>query len=172
MKVWTVAVFIAFAFINVSVSPVRSESVEELFNLVDKNGDGKIDLDEIKAALEKLGLSGEKLDSQAHISLRIFDLNEDGFVTLEELRIMSNPDSAFKTIDKDGDGKVSFDEYKAFFQRVLPDGLPGAGPEAIREAFDKDDTDKDGYLSQEEFLASNQRGIQPLVERFLSANKK
>ncbi|KAI1699533.1 EF hand domain-containing protein [Ditylenchus destructor] len=172
MKVSTVAVFIVFALVNVSAGPIFSDSVEDVFNLADKNGDGKIDLDEIKAALEKLGLSGEKLDSMALVFLRTLDLNEDGFVTLDELRTVSDPAAFFKTIDKDGDGKVNFDEFKAFFQRVYPDGLPGVGPEDLRQVFDKTDTDKDGFLTQEEILASYQPGIQSLLERILSANKK
>ncbi|KAI1708659.1 EF hand domain-containing protein [Ditylenchus destructor] len=175
MKISTIVFFVAFALINVSASPLRSESVEDIFKSFDANGDGKLDLDEIKAALAlsfSHKVSSEDLDPLARYFLRLLDLNEDGFITLDEVRKISDPEAFFEILDKDGDGKLSFDEFRAYFQKLFPDGLPGSGSEGLREAFNKIDTDQDGYISQDELYASYHPQIQPLVARFLSASKK
>jgi len=87
---------------------------------MDKDGDGKIS----RAEFQGREAMFDRLDS-----------NKDGFLTNDEAAKLPQRLGAqrFKALDKDGDGKLSRDEFP---------GRP--------RVFDKLDTDKDGFLSREE----------------------
>lgn len=131
------------------------------------------------------------------------DANKDGFLTVEEFLAgpmgQRDPERArgrFKQMDANGDGKVSLEELKAGFQRGTGGpGGPGAdrpqrGPEPRPEArpeggggrgeppnpeaiFQRLDTNKDGALSVEEFLAAPmaQRNPDRAKARFVQMDK-
>lgn len=105
-----------------------------LMAALDRNGNGKLEADEIDLAV---------------VSLRRLDKNGDGEVGPEELRGGERgpgrppggpgPDGrrgrpAFDQLDKDGDGKLSREE----------------APERMRERFDQMDTNGDGFFDKEE----------------------
>ena len=69
------------------------------------------------------------------------------------------PDAVFKKMDTNGDGKVSFAEFKAFHEK----GKKGKGKgkkgktKNLEKAFAKLDKNKDGLLSLDEFKAAHHK---------------
>ena len=100
-----------------------------LLGVLDRNGNGKIEAEEIDMAV---------------VSLRKLDKNKDGQITREEIggagssrpgRPQSGSrQSLFGTLDKDGDGKISKEE----------------APERMKERFDRMDLNSDGFIDGEE----------------------
>ena len=107
----------------VAASPggARAQSESEAFSLTDYNKDGVIDRQEYQRRMIEV--------------LYFDDKNKDGFVTIEELRAIGPVDmQAFRAADKNGDGKLSVDEFVAY--RMAD--------------FDAADKNHDGVLSYEE----------------------
>ena len=108
--------------------------------MIDRNGNGTIEADEIDMAV---------------VSLRKLDLNKDGKVTRDEIGRMdagsrTDPGSSrrfrgrlptLSSLDKDGDGKINKEE----------------APERMRENFERTDTNGDGFIDSKEFDAVLQR---------------
>ncbi|KAI1695143.1 EF hand domain-containing protein [Ditylenchus destructor] len=84
MKVSAI-VFVAFITL-IHIATVRSDAQEEKFKQVDANGDGKLSVDEVKAALVKKGVPEDKADAVARKIFEIVDTDKDGYITLEEDR--------------------------------------------------------------------------------------
>ncbi len=99
---------------------------------MDTNKDGKVSKDEAKTspALSK--------------NFDLIDADKDGFVSMAEMKEFhkansTKRDGAFKSLDKDSDGKISKSE--------------AAGKRKLVYSFDKIDADKDGYLTRDEMVA-------------------
>ncbi len=101
------------------VGPERVAEAERRFQIIDQDGDGKIDEFEFRMNSIKL--------------LGLIDANDDDFVTIEETLL--SPEQ-FKVFDSDGDGKISSVEFT--------------------RAFPKIDTNRQGFITFEEYLASIQ----------------
>lgn len=70
-------------FVNTSDSPFGQATLSVLFKLIDKDGDGKIDSDELKDAVSALGFSWLQ-EKQINGILKRADTNNDGQVDYEE----------------------------------------------------------------------------------------
>jgi calmodulin/calcium-binding protein CML/plastin-2 len=67
------------------MADLTAEQIEELresFEYNDRDGDGKIELDEFKVMLEELG--ADMSDREAGIGFRDIDSNDDGLIDFEE----------------------------------------------------------------------------------------
>ena len=128
--------------------PPRSESPDKsqessLFQVLDRNRDGKLQQDEIDMAV---------------VILRRMDQNKDGDVSQSEIKSLPRrPDNAnqrrpdqqnpnqnrssrrpsLETFDKDEDGKISKEE----------------APDRLKDRFDENDKNSDGFLDKEEQAA-------------------
>lgn len=105
-----------------------------MMGVIDRNGNGTIEADEIDMAV---------------VSLRKLDRNKDGKVTRDEVGGSASESSrrfvrrlpSLSSLDKDSDGKINKEE----------------APERMRENFDRTDTNGDGFIDSKEFDAVLQR---------------
>ena len=81
----------------------RRENIRQIFRDIDADGDGAVDSKELRRGVERAGLK----------------------ISDEQLR------AAFKRMDSDRDGRLSFDEFESTLM-LLPHG---ANPEAVFDAF-------------------------------------
>jgi Ca2+-binding EF-hand superfamily protein len=144
LKRWTLAVVIGTSVVGAALAQVAKKQAEpyrELFLELDTNHDNAIERDEVpasaRASFDRLLKRGDdnhngKMEAEEYRSL------------LQDLRTFAEQNKKqalerFKSMDKDGDGKVSRDEF--------------TGP---KPRFDVLDRDGDGFLTQQEFVAPAQ----------------
>ena len=122
---------IRLAMLGVATSALMLSACQQAddFKMADTNGDGRLDLAEFKRYML------EAVYAKA-------DANGDKKVTFEEWKAV-NPDAKiekFREADKHGDGFVTPEESKQYFDR---EGT-------MEDLFKKIDSNSDGYLSQED----------------------
>jgi Ca2+-binding EF-hand superfamily protein len=100
------------------------------FSYFDKNGNGRLSLDEVQRAI--------KVEEDAVRRVAAADKNGDGLLSPREYR--GSP-KTFRFLDANGDGEVSVDEYVGMHRR-------------ISQRLDADDIDHDHRLGKEEFGGS------------------
>ena len=101
---------------------------DDIIQACDYNGDGVIDFQEfISACIDRKVLSNK---SDVKVAFRILDTNKDGTITLEDFDDLFNSYGGSKMdndvwanllaeADKNGDGKVSFDEFQDAMANML-----------------------------------------------------
>ena len=104
---------------NLGQSPSEAE-LRDMVNEVDENSDGTIDFQEFLNMLASKLKDGDQKEELLE-AFKVFDTNNDGFISPEELRhVMANLgenlkddeiDEMIKEADKNGDGKVDYDEF-------------------------------------------------------------
>lgn len=104
--------------------PEQRPRLPQLIKQADKDGDGKVTFDELKAVKPEL--------TQEQFSK--LDRNKDGVLTKAD--IVPNILALVKKADKDGDGKVTFEELQAI------------RPKLTEEQFAKLDRNGDGVISK------------------------
>jgi Ca2+-binding EF-hand superfamily protein len=143
----------------------QTKAIEELFDKADKNGNGKISVEEYVQIFAEHGieLSPEEVEKVSSIA------NNDGEVTKEEFlnyarhseffktqmdktdsdsmahkqEAIAKAERAFKLFDKDNDGYITKQEFAKISKKLSRDQV-----EAVFNKFDKDG---DGVLSFDEF---------------------
>ncbi|KAE8712328.1 Calmodulin-like protein 6 [Hibiscus syriacus] len=137
--------------------------LERVFQLFDKNGDGKITKKDLSESLESLGISIPESDLTQMIEK--FDIDGDDCVNINEFNelyqfIMGDKDEdedikeAFKVFDRNGDGYISVDELGSV---LISLGLKqGKSIEDCKRMIMQVDEDGDGgnYLELKEDLFS------------------
>ncbi|GFR52650.1 hypothetical protein Agub_g15242 [Astrephomene gubernaculifera] len=127
-----------------------AELVKPLARSLDANGDGLLDVDEMRGALQRtMGVSVPR-ESVARDVMAVVDFNDDADVSVDEfargLSLDLEVDERWmRLMERDGDPGVSAAELAA--------GLGDLGEEGRRVlpvAFDMADKDRDGRLSRSE----------------------
>ncbi|XP_010546723.1 PREDICTED: calcium-dependent protein kinase 32-like [Tarenaya hassleriana] len=143
------------------LSVEEASGIKEGFQVMDTNQRGKINIDELRLGLQKLGHNVSEDDLQ--ILMEAGDVDKDGYLDCNEfvaisvhLRKMGNDvhlKKAFEFFDRDRSGFIEIEELRD----ALSDEVDST--EEVVDAIIRDvDTDKDGRISYEEFAAMMKAG--------------
>ena len=136
------------------------------------------------AACSAVAFSAMPLLAQDDDLFGKLDANKDGFVTADEVEGdgKAKIERLLRTSDKDGDKKLSKDEFAAGLKepdqprQPLGQGAPGRGDrgrpggnppnaEAIAAMFDRTDANSDGKITKEEVPEDRREGFGRMLER-------
>jgi len=142
------------------VAELTEEQVTELreaFSAHDRDGDGRITLQELRQTLERLG--EEPTDAELRVLIVKADADGNEMIDFAEFlafmsRRMREPGAgdeireAFDAFDRDRDGLVSIDELLQVMERLGEKMTREEAEASLRRA----DSDGDGQLTYEEFV--------------------
>ncbi|KAI5561287.1 hypothetical protein POPTR_016G117200v4 [Populus trichocarpa] len=138
------------------------EDIKEMFMKMDTDGDGIVSVEELKTGLRNFG--SQLAESEVQMLIEAVDTNEKGkldygeFVAVSlHLQRMANDEhihKAFSYFDKDGNGYIEPDELR---DALMEDGADDC-TDVANDIFQEVDTDKDGRISYDEFVAMMKTG--------------
>ncbi|XP_072500278.1 mitochondrial adenyl nucleotide antiporter SLC25A24 [Notamacropus eugenii] len=119
-----------------------SKRYENLFQKLDRNGDGKVDITELQEGLKSLGIPLGQ-DAERKI-FNIGDTNQDGKLDFEEfMKYLKDHEKkmklAFKSLDKNNDGKIDASEVVQSL-KILGIDISKRQAEKILQSIDADGT--------------------------------
>ncbi|KAI4883867.1 hypothetical protein NFI96_020328 [Prochilodus magdalenae] len=97
------------------------EELQEMIDEVDEDGSGTVDFEEFLVMMVRCMKDDSKAKSEEELAdlFRMFDKNRDGYIDMEELRLMltstgeaiteDDVEELMKDGDKNGDGKIDYD---------------------------------------------------------------
>ena len=139
------------------------EKVRNQFLKMDKDSDGKVTKEELKAYC--IAQNDYRTDDQIDYMMRVMDLDKSGTIEfIEFLEVASffeyNKDTyesqvkrMFKALDKNDDGYLSVEEIKQIWAIFSQDNCDIPGEEELLEILKKCDVNGDGKVDYNEFLA-------------------
>ncbi|CAL0319937.1 unnamed protein product [Lupinus luteus] len=138
------------------------EIIKDIFTLMDTDNDGRVTFEELKSGLRKVGT--ELAEPEIKMLMEVADVDGDGVldygefvaVTLHLQKIENDEHihKAFKFFDKDGSGYIELDEL----QDALTVESGETDVDVLIDIMRDVDTDKDGRISYEEFVAMMKAG--------------
>ncbi|KAL1543563.1 Calcium-dependent protein kinase 13 [Salvia divinorum] len=138
------------------------EGIRDIFAKIDTDNDGKVSIEELKAGLLKF--NGQMEPSEVQMLIEAVDTNGKGTLDYGEflaislhLQKMANDEhlhKAFSYFDKDGNGYIEHDELR---DALMEDGVDDC-TDVANDIFQEVDTDKDGRISYDEFVAMMKTG--------------
>jgi len=144
------------------LSVEEAESMKEMFKKLDMKNHGTISFEELKVGLQKLG--SQLSEQEVQLLMESADVDKNGMLDYGEfvavavhLQRMDNDEhlhKAFKFFDKNASGYIEVDELK----EALIDDIAENAVEVLNDIVREVDTDKDGRISYEEFVAMMKTG--------------
>ncbi|KAL1553518.1 Calcium-dependent protein kinase 10 [Salvia divinorum] len=138
------------------------EIIRDMFALMDTDDDGKVTFEELKAGLRKVG--SQLADPEIRLLMDVADVDGNGVLDYGEfvavtihLQRMENDEhfrKAFTFFDKDGSGYIELDELR----EALVDDSGEPELDVLNDIMREVDTDKDGQISYDEFVAMMKTG--------------
>ncbi|KAL6281229.1 hypothetical protein ACE6H2_018110 [Prunus campanulata] len=138
------------------------EVIRDMFTLMDTDKDGKVTYEELKAGLQKVG--SQLAEPEVKMLMEVADVDGNGVLDYGEfaavtihLQRMENDEHlrrAFVFFDKDGSGYIELSELR----EGLLDESGEIDNEVLNDIMREVDTDKDGRISYEEFVAMMKTG--------------
>ncbi|XP_044484484.1 calcium-dependent protein kinase 10-like [Mangifera indica] len=138
------------------------EVIRDMFKLMDTDNDGKVTYEELKAGLRKVG--SQLAEPEIKMLMEVADVDGNGVLDYGEfvavtihLQKMENDEHfrrAFMFFDKDGSGYIEMDELR----EALADESGETDTDVLNDIMREVDTDKDGCISYEEFVAMMKTG--------------
>ncbi|GAA0186185.1 calmodulin-related [Lithospermum erythrorhizon] len=129
------------------------------FQMMDRDGDGKIGKEDLRILLSKVGGSALNNDDEIISMLSDVDINGDGSISLEELSqygsALEPPTchdelrETFNFFDADHDGKITAEELFSVFETIVGDG--GCTLEECKRMIKSVDINEDGFVCFEDF---------------------
>ncbi|ESW22424.1 hypothetical protein PHAVU_005G152900 [Phaseolus vulgaris] len=138
--------------------PMDPHELKRVFQMFDRNGDGRITKKELNDSLENLGIFIP--DKELTLMIERIDVNGDGCVDIDEFgelyqHIMDDRDEdedmreAFNVFDQNGDGFITVEELRTVLSSL---GLKqGRTVEDCKKMIMKVDVDGDGMVDYKEF---------------------
>ncbi|KAH7550368.1 hypothetical protein JRO89_XS13G0179300 [Xanthoceras sorbifolium] len=144
------------------LSVAEVEIIRDMFTLMDTDNDGKVTYEELKAGLRKVG--SQLAEPEMKMLMEVADVDGNGVLDYGEfvavtihLQKMENDEHfrrAFMFFDKDGSGYIELDELR----EALADESGETDVDVLNDIMREVDTDKDGCISYEEFVAMMKAG--------------
>jgi len=144
------------------LSAEEVEDIKEMFKTMDTDNDGIVSYEELKTGIAKLGSHLAELEVQ--MLIEAVDTNGRGALDYGEflavslhLQRMANDEHlrrAFLFFDKDGNGFIEPEELR---EALVDDGAADS-MEVVNDILHEVDTDKDGKISYDEFVAMMKTG--------------
>lgn len=138
------------------------EVIRDMFTLMDTDKDGKVTYEELRAGLRKVG--SQLAEPEIKMLMEVADVDGNGVLDYGEfvavtihLQRMENDEHfrrAFMFFDKDGSGYIELSELR----EALADELGETDSKVLNEIMREVDTDKDGCISYDEFVAMMKTG--------------
>ncbi|KAM0946559.1 putative EF-hand domain-containing protein [Dioscorea sansibarensis] len=105
---------------------ISEGDLSAMIGRIDVNGDGCVDIDEFRALYGTIvgEMGREEVEEDVKEAFDVFDVNGDGYISVEELRFVLSSlglrqgrtaddfRRMIRKVDQDGDGRVSFNEFK------------------------------------------------------------
>ncbi|GFP97738.1 calcium-dependent protein kinase 29 [Phtheirospermum japonicum] len=158
---------LALMVIAENLSEEDIKGLKQMFNNMDTDGSGTITYEELRTGLTKLG--SKLSEPEIKQLMEAADVDKNGSIdyiefitaTMHRHRLdrEENLHKAFCHFDKDNSGHITRDELRQAMTQY------GMGDEAtIDEVLDDVDTDKDGKINYDEFVAMMRKGTLDLGE--------
>ncbi|XP_035975186.1 calcineurin subunit B type 1 isoform X2 [Halichoerus grypus] len=111
--------------------------VQRVIDIFDTDGNGEVDFKEFIEGVSQFSVKGDK-EQKLRFAFRIYDMDKDGYISngelfqvlkmmvgnnLKDTQLQQIVDKTIINADKDGDGRISFEEFCAL---PSPPVLPGA----------------------------------------------
>ncbi|XP_028763379.1 calcium-dependent protein kinase 10-like [Neltuma alba] len=138
------------------------EIIKDMFALMDSDGDGKVTYEELKAGLRKVG--SQLAEPEIKMLMEVADVDGNGVLDYGEfvavtihLQRMENDEhfrKAFMYFDKDESGYIELGDLRD----SLADESGEIEDDVVNDIMREVDTDKDGRISYEEFVAMMKTG--------------
>ncbi|XP_028231432.1 calcium-dependent protein kinase 10-like isoform X2 [Glycine soja] len=138
------------------------EIIKDMFTLMDTNKDGKVTYEELKVGLRKVG--SQLAEPEIKMLMEVADVDGNGVLDYGEfvavtihLQRMENDEhfrKAFMYFDKDGSGYIELGEL----EKALTDESGDTDTAVLNDIMREVDTDRDGRISYEEFVAMMKTG--------------
>ncbi|KAK6943137.1 EF-hand domain [Dillenia turbinata] len=138
------------------------EDIKEMFKKMDTDSDGVVSIEELKSGLNKFG--SQLAESEVQMLIEAVDTNSKGTLEYGEfvavflhLQRMANDEhlrKAFSYFDKDGNGYIEPEELRNVLMEDGDDDCTNVANDIFQEV----DTDKDGRISYDEFVAMMKTG--------------
>ncbi|XP_064994173.1 calcium-dependent protein kinase 10-like [Musa acuminata AAA Group] len=138
------------------------EVIRDMFKLMDTDNNGKVSFEELKTGLQKVG--SQLAESEMKLLMEAADVDGNGALDYGEfvaviihLQRLSNDEHlrrAFMFFDKDGSNFIELDELS----EALADESGQTDINVLHDILREVDTDQDGRISYEEFVAMMKAG--------------
>merc|ERR1712202_72337 len=106
--------------------------VQRVIDIFDEDESGEVDFKEFLQGVSQFSVKGDR-NAKLKFAFRIYDMNNDGFISngelfqvlkmmvgtnLKEQQLQQIVDKTIIYADKDGDGKISFDEFSTIVSKL------------------------------------------------------
>ncbi|XP_070286201.1 calcineurin subunit B type 2 [Myotis yumanensis] len=100
---------------------------QRVFEVFDADGDGKVDFEEFIVGTSQFSVRGDE-EQKLRFAFSIYDMDRDGYISngelfqvlkmmvgsnLQDSELQQVVDKTIIILDRDGDGRLSFEEFKA-----------------------------------------------------------